>query len=380
MKLIPPGGYSEDDVDIRRRWLKEVAGQVVEEVPPDKAESYKGLVENQVGTLSLPLAVAGPLKIKGTYAEGLHYVPLCTVEGTLALSMTRGFYLTYLSGGIKTHHLGQHLNRSPIFSFGNIADAIGFGKWIDEHFDAIKQQAESTTRHGKLISIKQILVHSRMILNFDYHTGDAAGQNMVTIATHQACKYIEEHCPYQLSFLVESNFSGDKNASWRNMYDGRGHHVIGECVISHRFIKRILHVSVDHMISYLQDKHLASYIGGVLGLNVHAANALAAIYLATGQDVACVAENSNCITGYEKNEQGDLQVTLRMPSMTIGTVGGATRLNRQRANLRMLGCEGAGSAGKFAEIVCASVMALELSLLGAIVSDEFAQAHSNFGR
>ena len=382
MKQLPPNGNSHSAADVakRRQWLAGHSRYLAADLPPDAPEQLKGLIENQIGNINLPLAVAGPLKIKGDFADGVFYAPLCTLEGTLALSMTRGLYLTYLSGGIKTRHLGQRLNRSPAFILNDTAEALAFGKWADDHLPQIRAAAESKSKHGKLLRMEKIPIHKNMILNFVFSTGDAAGQNMVTICTHAACQYIRDNYPKPVSFLIESNYAGDKNASWNNLITGRGHHIIAECRLRNRHIKRVLHTDVRKMTGYRNVFGVASYLGGVLGLNAHAANALAALYLATGQDVACVAENCNCISEYEVDENGDLLVSLQMPSATIGTVGGATRLPQQRANLELLGCTGTGSAAKFAEIVCACVLALEISLLGAIASDEFTRAHATFGR
>ena len=382
MKLLPPNGnsHSADDLLARRRWLAERAGYPQADPPPPPPENLKGLIENQIGNLAVPLAIAGPLTIKGDHAEGTFYVPLCTVEGTLALSMTRGLYLAHLSGGVITRHLGQRLNRSPVFILNDTAEALNFGKWADDNLAQIKQAAEAKSNHAKLLRVEKIPIHKNMILNFVFSTGDAAGQNMVTICTHAACEFIKANYPKPVSFLIESNYSGDKNSSWNNFISGRGHHVIAECRFRNRHIKRVLHADSRKMIGYRNIFGVSSYLGGVLGLNAHAANALAAIYLATGQDVACVAENCNCISEYEVDDNGDLLVSLQMPSATVGTVGGATRLPQQRANLDLLECSGEGSAAKFAEIVCACVLGLEISLLGAIASDEFTKAHATFGR
>ncbi len=381
MKLLPPkgNGHSADDVLTRRRWLSERTAYP-ENDPTTPPEYLKGLIENQIGNIAMPLAVAGPLTIKGDNAEGTYYVPLCTVEGTLALSMTRGLYLTHLSGGVVTHHLGQRLNRSPAFILDDAAEALAFSKWTKAQMPHIRAVAESRSNHAKLLCVEHIPIHKNMILNFVFSTSDAAGQNMVTICTHAACEYIKANYTKPISFLIESNYSGDKNSSWQNLVSGRGHHVIAECRLRNRDIKRILHTDSHKMISYRKIMSVSSYLGGVLGLNAHAANALAAVYLATGQDIACVAENCNCISEYEIDDNGDMLVSLQMPSATVGTVGGATRLPHQRANLELLGCSGEGSAAKFAEIVCACVLALEISLIGAVISDEFTQAHATFGR
>ncbi len=381
-KLTPPRGYTQEDTEARKIWLKEQTDHQVPDFALDDPENLKGLIENHVGFVGLPQSISGPLKIDGSYAQGDFYVPLCTVEGTLTISMTRGFYLTHRSGGIKTRHVKQELSRAPIFRFQEIEQALNFMEQVDEHYDEIKVAAESTTKYGKLLRIDKIPIHNRVILDFIYHTAEAAGQNMVTMSTDAACRYIVDKLsngsPYK--YYVESNYNADKNPAHRSLIKGRGHHVIASFQISNRVLKKLLRVSADEIVEALVDKHLGSQMAGLLGMNLHVANALAALYLALGQDVACVAENAIGIATYEKRGD-DLYATLSMPSLTVGTVGGATRLNAQRSNLELLGCAGGEhSSRKLAEIICASALALEISLAGAIVSNEFAEAHAKFGR
>ncbi len=380
-KLTPPRGYSQAEVEQRRAWLAKRTGF---EPPPfalDDPEHLQGLAENQIGFIGIPLSIAGPLRIDGQYARGEFYVPLCTLEGTLSLSMTRGMLASYFSGGIQTRHIKQELSRSPVFSFDEPRDAHRFLDWVEQNVPSIRAAAEATTRYGRLLRIERYPIHNRVILDFIYHTAEAAGQNMVTLATEAGCRFIQESFATERPFryLIESNFSGDKNPAYRTLLHGRGHHVIASGRIRGSVLKRVLRTTAAEMAACFTDIHVGSQLAGVLGLNLHVSNALAAIYLATGQDVACVAENSIGICHGE--QQGDdLVASLSLPSLTVGTVGGATRLHHQQANLKLLGCHGPDSSRKLAEIICAATFALELSLAGAIVSHEFAEAHATFGR
>ncbi|MDP6036428.1 MAG: hydroxymethylglutaryl-CoA reductase [Verrucomicrobiota bacterium] len=380
-KVTPPRGYAVDDMQRRVEWLEGQTGHRLDEFALEDPPNFKGLTENQIGYIGMPLSIAGPLRIDGSYAKGDFYVPLCTLEGTLSLSMTRGFYLTYLSGGITSRHIKQQLSRSPVFIFETLEEAYDFLPWVDEHYEEIKASAESTTRHGKLLRMEKHPIHNRVLMEFNYDTAEAAGQNMVTMATDAACRWIMEH--YQATqpfrYLVESNFCCDKNPAHKTIMHGRGHHVICSFTVSDRLLRKLLRVSVDDIVRCITDKHLGSQMAGVVGLNLHTSNAIAALYLALGQDVACVAENCVGIATYEKHGD-DLYATLSMPSVTVGTVGGATRLSQQRRNLELLNCTGDKSSRKLAEIICASALALEISLAGAIVSNEFALAHAKFGR
>jgi hydroxymethylglutaryl-CoA reductase (NADPH) len=380
-KLTPPRGYAAEDVERRRQWLAQRTGAAVPPFQLDAPEQLQGLCENQIGYVGIPLSVAGPLRIHGQYAQGEYYVPLCTLEGTLALSMTRGLLATYMSGGIHTRHIKQELSRCPIFSFDDHADAGRFLDWVEQNVPAIRGVAEATTRHGKLLRIERHPIHNRVILDLVYNTAEAAGQNMVTLATEAACQFIMRTFVAERPFhyLIESNFSADKNPAYRSLLHGRGHHVIAHCRIRGSVLKRLLRTTAKEMAACFTDLHIGSQLAGVLGLNLHLSNTLAAIYLATGQDVACVAENAVGICHGEADGD-DLVGSLSLPSLTVGTVGGATRLQQQRANLELLGCQGPDSSKKLAEIICGAAFGLELSLAGAIVSHEFADAHAMFGR
>lgn len=380
-KLTPPRGYTPEDIERRRQWLAQRTGTELTVMQLDHPEQLQGLCENQIGYIGIPLSVAGPLRIHGQHARGEYYVPLCTLEGTLALSMTRGLLATYMSGGVHVRHIKQELSRCPIFHFEDHADAARFLDWIGEQTPAIRAAAEATTRHGKLLRIERHPIHNRVILDCVYHTAEAAGQNMVTLATEAACKFIMQAFPCErpLHYLIESNFSADKNPAYRSLLHGRGHHVIATCRIRGSVLKRLLRVNAAELAACFTDLHIGSQLAGVLGLNLHLANTLAAIYLATGQDVACVAENAVGLCHGEQDGD-DFVGSLSLPSLTVGTVGGATRLYQQRANLELLGCTGPDSSKKLAELICGAAFGLELSLAGAIVSHEFADAHAMFGR
>ena len=378
----PHRGYSREDTEIRKKWLAKHTGIELDDTLRNEPEDLKGIIENHVGFMSIPMGIASPLVINGSYAKGEFCVPICTLEGTLALSMSRGMLATAQSGGITTRHIKQELSRSPVFIFEDINESDIFHKWVNQQYQQIKQAAESTTQHGKLLRIDKYHSHNTLILDFIYHTAEASGQNMVTIATSAACQYIHENYSSKngCRYLIESNFNGDKNPAYKTLLLGRGHHVIASAVISNRTLTRVFRSSTEDLLYGYRQLTVGSLLAGVVGLNLHVSNALTAIYLATGQDTACVSENAIGIMTCDMRNGDDLYLSLSMPSITVGTVGGGTRLLQQKKNLEMLGCTGKDSSKKLAEIVCASALALELSLGGAIVSNEFAASHSNYGR
>ena len=377
-KKMIPKGYANEDTDKRLDWLSDKIGFNYDTDLSTTPEDLKGIIENHIGFMKIPMAVAGPLKIEGRYANGEYYVPICTLEGTLALSMTRGMIATHRCDGIRVSHIKQELSRAPVFTFDNLNKSADFMSWIDKNFKEIKSVAESTTNHGKLLRIDQYPIQNYVILDFILDTGNAAGQNMVTLAAKTSCDYIKEKTGAE--FFLESGFNSDKKASARNMIMGRGHSVIAETTISNSVIRSILDVDISNLKKYQEIGPTTTRLAGTEGCHLHISNALTAIYLATGQDTACVAENS--IGHYQiEPQENDVKFRLTLPSMTIGTVGGGTRLSPQQQNLKLLGCDtGDTAARKLAEIICASALALEISLFSALASHTFTRAHMKYGR
>ena len=377
-KKMIPKGYAIKDTDKRLDWLSEKIGFDYDSDLSITPEDLKGIIENHIGFMKIPMAIAGPLKIDGKYAKGEYYVPICTLEGTLAISMTRGMIAAHRCDGIQVSHIKQELSRAPVFTFDNLKKSADFMIWIDENFSEIKSIAESTTNYGKLLRIDQYPIQNYVILDFILDTGNAAGQNMVTLAAKTSCDYIKEKTGAE--FFLESGFNSDKKASARNMIMGRGHSVIAETTISNSVIRSILDVDISNLKKYQEIGPTTTRLAGTEGCHLHISNALTAIYLATGQDTACVAENS--IGHYQiEPQENDVKFRLTLPSMTIGTVGGGTRLSPQQQNLKLLGCDtGDTAARKLAEIICASALALEISLFSALASHTFTRAHMKYGR
>ena len=373
-----PRGYLPEDSERRLEWLKDKHNFELKDLPGNDPEDLKGIIENHIGFMKIPMALAGPAVIDGQYARGEFPIPLCTIEGSLAASMNRGLYASSLCGGIKVKHFRQELSRSPIFIFDDLTKSIQFQSWISKHNDEIIKAAQSTTKYGKVLRIDQHAIQNYVLLDFILDTGNAAGQNMVTLATNVACEYIQQETGNK--FFLDSNLASDKKASSRNMILGRGHGVIAETHISKSVMSRVLNVDPDFVIENWTYFPIVSAMAGTLGNAIHASNALTAIYLATGQDTACVAENSVGHFTVEKVDDG-ITWRLTLPSMTVGTVGGGTRLNQQQQNLKLLGCDsGKHSSRKLAEIIAAAALGLEISLGSAIMSHTWTSAHMKYGR
>jgi hydroxymethylglutaryl-CoA reductase (NADPH) len=342
---------------------------------------YAHNIENCIGTVSLPVGIAGPLRINGTHAVGDFVIPMATTEATLVASFHRGARLITISGGCNAVVIYEGISRAPGYVFNSMQEALEFAQWIKEHQPAIQQTAEATTHHGKLLDLSAAFEGNYLFLIFDYETGDAAGQNIATIATQAACEFIQQQCPIKprLAF-VESNLSGDKKATSGCFSHVRGKKVMAEVTIPNELLRKILRTTATEMTEYNRLGTTGAMISGAMGVNGHYSNGLAALFLACGQDVACVAEASIGITRMSVDDDGNLRTSVTLPNLPVGTVGGGTSLPTQKACLDLLGMHGTGKAKAFAEICAATCLAGELSLIGALCANEFSQAHKKYAR
>jgi hydroxymethylglutaryl-CoA reductase (NADPH) len=371
----PPGGWEPKDTERRLRWVEVLTGHDLKRVPHPRLDEIHGIIENHVGFMPLPMSIVSPLVIHGDYARGEFIVPLCTLEGSLTLSMNRGLLAIAKAGGCRTIHLKQELSRSPAFCLPTITEISSFLDWINDHADSILVAAESTTRHGRLLRVDPTPIQQWVVLDFVYDTGNAAGQNLVTLATEAACRYIQQETGFH--YYLESTFSSDKKSSWRSLLSGRGHSVIVEYSLSGQILES-LGVRQEGVLEFQHLAMTSSQAIGMLGTNLHLSNALAALYLATGQDSACVAENAVAFSQALPDGGDGLLFRMTLPSLTVGTEGGGTRLPAQRRNLELLGCSGGNhDSRKLAEIIAACAAALELSSLVAVVSGKSAESQES---
>lgn len=372
--------------DVAARWQKFAAASHVREALLDPVATstvacYERNIENFIGTARVPIGLAGPLRIAGSHAAGEYYVPLATTEAALVASCARGAKLISAAGGCRTAVLDEGVTRSPAFAFPGIGQACRFVAWIEQARDILKGVAEATTRHGRLVDVTPTIEGNHVYLDFVFTTGDASGQNMVTIATHAACRYIVEHSPVAPQFyFIESNRSGDKKASAKSLFSVRGRRVSAEVTIAADVVRRHLHTDVARMTDFWRTAVIGGVLSGTVGVQGHYANGLAALFIACGQDVACVAEAAVGVTRFEADRNGDLYAAVTLPNIIVGTVGGGTGLPSQRACLELLGVTAPGGAAVLAEICAALALAGELSIIGAMCADEFTAAHQRLAR
>lgn len=372
--------YSRAAIEARIKFLKKQSGYPIEYLQSSSVDPglTRGNIESIIGFAQVPVGVIGPLKVNGEHAKGSFYVPMSTTEGALISSYNRGARAVTLSGGANVVVSKDNIQRAPYFVLKDVFRAKEFVTWLEENFDKIKQVADSTTKHGKLSGYNTYIQGRIVYVRFSFSTGDAMGMNMITRATQEACKFINNHFPLN-GFAIESNMAVDKKPAYINTVLGRGKTVTAEVLFKEKVLARFLHTSANKIDMAYRRQVAGAQMAGVLGSNGHVANGVAALFLACGQDMANVSES--CI-GYIYTEVlgDDLYVSLQIPSLVIGTVGGGVSLPTQRECLEIIGCHGQGKALKFAEVVAATILAGEISLAAAIVAGDFVTAHEQLGR
>jgi len=374
---------------IRRLYLEDIKGISLSSIGSTIID-FEGVVgrniENPIGAVQIPLGVAGPLKIVGEHVHGDFYIPLATTEGALVASISRGAKAITLSGGAFATVYRDGMTRAPLFKTANAKKAVELAKWVLNNIEDIKKVAESTTRYGKLVAIEPYVAGNNVWLRFKFTTGDAMGMNMVTMAVDKAAKYIEEKFGETELVALSGNMCVDKKPAYINSILGRGKSVVAEAVIKKDVVSSVLKTSVNAMVDVNSRKNLlGTAMAGGIGLNAHVANVIAAIFIATGQDVAQVVESSIAYTWMEETQDGDLYASVTLPSLEVGTVGGGTWLPTQKEALSLLGVYGSGdppgiNSVKFAEIVASAALAGEVNLVAALASDQLARAHERLGR
>jgi hydroxymethylglutaryl-CoA reductase (NADPH) len=382
---VPGGSALSDDV-IDARWALPGVAAAARDVLADartlaEREAYARNIENFVGTVKVPVGLAGPLRVNGAHASGDYYVPLATTEAALVASYSRGAQLITAAGGAAAVVLNEGVSRAPGFAFDTLPEAALFVAWAARRFDGFKAVARETTRHGELVDMQLTVEGNHVHARFEFMTGDASGQNMVTIATDAICRHIVEQSPVKpRRWFVEANMSGDKKATTHSFMTVRGKKVSAEVVIPGALIEQALHANVDSMVDYARMSVLGGVMSGTIGVQGHYANGLAALFIACGQDAACVAEAAVGVTRFERRDDGSLYAAVTLPNLIVGTVGGGTGLPSQRACLDILGLAGSGHARALAEVAAALALAGELSITGALTAGHFTRAHQQLAR
>jgi hydroxymethylglutaryl-CoA reductase (NADPH) len=388
----------------RRRLLADETGADLESIGAYAfdAAAAEPNIENMVGAAQVPMGVVGPVAVDGGAVEGEPYLPLATTEGALVASVNRGCAAIRAAEGATARVLKNAMTRAPVFRVEDVAEASETAAWVGDNVDRLAAAAESTTGHGELRDVTPYVVGDNVFLRFAYDTKDAMGMNMATIATEAACETVEAETPADLVAL-SGNLCSDKKPAAINSVEGRGRTVAADVVLPREVVEGYFGTTPEAISEANTRKNLVgSAKAGSLGFNAHAANTVAAAFLATGQDIAQVVEGSNAITTADVRDggptsgasgassdangsDGDLYASLTIASLELGTVGGGTKLPTQREGLDVVGVRGGGdppgaNADALAEVIATAALAGELSLLGALASNHLASAHEELGR
>ncbi len=386
LKLHQIENYTEtvnDAVEIRRNFAEQISGASLKHLSRhslDLENAMKRNIENPIGAVQIPVGLVGPLQINGEHAQGDCFVPLATSEGALVASVNRGCSVSKAVGGVTVRIIQDKMTRAPVIRADSAIEALKIKEWIERHYIELKEASESTTRHGRLLNIDPIVVVGRYVYpRFTFSTGDSMGMNMVTIATEKALEILTRETGAHVVAL-SSNFCVDKKPSALNLIEGRGKTVVAEIVIPQEIVEEKLKTTVKSITEVNLSKNMiGSAVSGSLGFNAHYANMIAALFLATGQDAAHIVEGSLGITTAEE-QNGDLYFSVTLPDLPLATVGGGTGLETAKECLEIMGVYGGGNVEKFSEIVGATVLAGELSLMGALAAGHLARAHKQLGR
>ncbi|XP_050366356.1 3-hydroxy-3-methylglutaryl-coenzyme A reductase-like [Argentina anserina] len=375
---------------IRREALQRVTGKSLEGLPLDGFD-YESILgqccEMPVGYITIPVGIAGPLMLDGREFS----VPMATTEGCLVASTNRGCKAINLSGGASSVLLKDGMTRAPVVRFNSAKRAAELKFFMEDpaNYETISMVFNKSSRFGRLQTVKCAVAGKNLYMRFCCSTGDAMGMNMVSKGVQNVLDFLQNDFPDMDVIGISGNYCSDKKPAAVNWIEGRGKSVVCEAVIKGEIVSKVLKTNVAALVELNMLKNLTgSAIAGALGgFNAHASNIVSAVYLATGQDPAQNIESSHCITMMEAiNDGKDLHISVTMPSIEVGTVGGGTQLASQSACLNLLGVKGANreapgsNARQLASVVAGSVLAGELSLMSAIAAGQLVKSHMKYNR
>ena len=385
---LPPGLGAEEAAAIRRAALEQKLGVNLSKLGSftlDAAQATDRHCENLIGAAQIPVGVVGPLRVRGHYADDDFFVPLATTEGALVASINRGCSAISAAGGAVVDVEDVGMTRAPAFRTTGLRQTREFLDWVEAHETEIRSVAEDTSRFLRLLDVRSYSIGTTVFLRFRFSSGDAMGMNMATIACDRIVHQLIEPATGVPCVALSGNYCVDKNPSAVNFQHGRGKRVQAEVVLDADVLRR-LKTTADEMIEAQYRKNLiGSIAAGSTGYNAHFANVLAAFFLATGQDPAHVAEAAMGVTTIEARGEDGVIASVFLPDVPLAAVGGGTALDTQREALAILGVaadpERPGAAAlKLAEVLGATVLAGEISLMAAFTSQDLADAHERLGR
>lgn len=388
---VPKGNsHNTNSLEKRISWFNEKFDFNLDALKEHKIDPrrLRGVVENFIGAVHIPIGLAGPLQVNGNYADGIFMAPFATVEGVITLSATRGARVINDSGGLRVKVFKRQMTRAPVFQFNNLDECEAFIEWIKENYESIETECNKLSRHGKLDEIQEYIIGNTVHLKFCFATSDAAGQNMVTIMTDNGTIWIRDNFESQTGikirfYSVEGNIAGDKKINFKNMNDNssaRGARVFTEVFLTKEAMETHFNCTIEQFTSEANQAAAGNIFAGTPGgLSVNAVNVIAAMYAATGQDLGCVYESGSQQVFWEATPEG-VYWSSTYHSIVTGTKSNAQRLPTQKESLELLGCTGENGAEKLAELIAAFSVALDISTLASVANDTFSKAHRICGR
>ncbi|XP_015069781.1 3-hydroxy-3-methylglutaryl-coenzyme A reductase 3-like [Solanum pennellii] len=375
---------------IRKEALQRSSGKSLDGLPLDGFD-YESILgqccEMPIGYIQIPVGIAGPLLLNGNEFS----VPMATTEGCLVASTNRGCKAIYVSGGATSVLFRDGMTRAPVVRFGSAKRAAELKFFVEDpmNFETLSVVFNKSSRFARLQNIQCAIAGKNLYMRFSCNTGDAMGMNMVSKGVQNVLDYLQNEYPDMDIIGISGNYCSDKKPAAVNWIEGRGKSVVCEAIIKEEVVKKVLKTEVAALVELNMLKNLtgSAMAGALGGFNAHASNIVSAVYLATGQDPAQNIESSHCITMMEAvNDGKDLHISVTMPSIEVGTVGGGTQLASQSACLNLLGVKGANreapgsNARLLATIVAGSVLAGELSLMSAISAGQLVKSHMKYNR
>ena len=386
---VPRDLPAEEAAEIRRLALEELTGASLAKTGSYALDADRAACrncENFIGATQIPVGIVGPVSVRGEEIDGEVFVPLATSEAALVASTNRGCSAVRKAGGAKVRVEDVGMTRAPVFRTAGIDETREFVEWIAEHEEDLRRITEQTSEYLKLLDIRPYTFGTTIFLRFRFTSGDAMGMNMATIACDRAVRHFIEPQTGIECVALSGNYCVDKKPAAINFHEGRGKRVFAEVLLPRDVLENTLKTNAEGLSEVQYRKNLlGSIASGSAGFNAHFANVLAAFFIATGQDLAHVVEGSMGVTCVEPRDEGSVYVSIFLPAVPLGAVGGGTALNTQREVLAMMGIEADAArpgraAHRLAEILGATVLAGELSLLSAFTSNDLARAHERLGR
>jgi len=379
------GRYDEAARHERLDWISARADAPLDALNETRLvpERLTGNIENMIGAVEVPVGLAGPLRVHGAGWSDITYAPFATTEGALVASASRGATALTRAGGVRVEIVRQQMTRAPAFELVSRQDAEQLATWLGDQLNVLREKCRAVSSHALLRDLAIVVDGGVVHVLFRYTTGDAAGQNMTTATTWHCCQWIIAQIPALgislTRFVIDGNMASDKKVTLAAGEWARGTAVIAECTLDAESVEQGLKVQPRELLAAHAICRSGARHARMVAPNVNVANAVAAIFTATGQDIASVHESAiGVLDLYPAG--GGVRARLFLPGLVVGTVGGGTHLPAQHALLAMMGCSGDGGSRRLAEIIAGFCLALELSTLAAITTGEFASAHERLGR